>query len=60
MGVPKGKTSKSKVGSRRSHHSAKTRQGVKCDNCGELKLPHNVCPACGYYDKKQVIEAEEL
>lgn len=60
MAVPKGKTSKSKIGLRRSHHYAKNRKGVKCDNCGELKLPHNVCSACGHYDKKQVLEVEEL
>lgn len=27
----------------------------KCNNCGKTKLPHRVCPHCGYYKGKQVI-----
>ena len=26
-----------------------------CTNCGEQKLSHRVCKACGYYKNKQVI-----
>ena len=29
-----------------------------CPNCGEVKLPHRVCPSCGYYRKREVIETE--
>ena len=28
---------------------------VECDNCGELKLPHHICNACGFYNKKEVV-----
>jgi large subunit ribosomal protein L32 len=28
---------------------------TKCSNCGANKLPHNVCPVCGYYKWKQVV-----
>ncbi len=28
---------------------------VKCENCGEEKLAHRVCPKCGYYKWKQVV-----
>ncbi len=26
-----------------------------CPNCEEKKLPHRVCPSCGYYKGKQII-----
>ena len=30
-----------------------------CPNCLEAKLSHRVCPHCGYYKGKQVIEVPE-
>ena len=27
----------------------------KCKNCQSIKLAHRVCPACGYYNNKQVM-----
>jgi large subunit ribosomal protein L32 len=32
---------------------------VPCDNCGEYKVAHQVCPSCGYYGGREVIEQEE-
>ena len=32
---------------------------VECPNCHEMKLPHRICPECGYYDGKEVIKIEE-
>ena len=29
-----------------------------CPQCHEAKLPHRVCPNCGYYDGKDVVNAE--
>jgi len=55
MAVPKAKTSKSRIGMRRSHHALKTTAHVECKNCGELTRPHNVCPSCGHYDGREVI-----
>ncbi|MBU0626552.1 50S ribosomal protein L32 [Patescibacteria group bacterium] len=26
-----------------------------CKNCGAKKLPHHVCPVCGYYKGKQIV-----
>ncbi|MBR6801086.1 MAG: 50S ribosomal protein L32, partial [Eubacteriaceae bacterium] len=28
-------------------------------SCGEMKLPHRVCPVCGGYRGKQVLEMDE-
>ncbi|MCA1932751.1 MAG: 50S ribosomal protein L32 [Calditerrivibrio sp.] len=60
MPNPKGKSSRSKIGARRSHHRAIPQGYAKCDNCNELKLSHAVCPNCGYYAKKQVLEVKEI
>ena len=49
MGVPKSKITRSKRGLRRAHDGIISRQYGECSNCGELKLSHHVCGACGYY-----------
>jgi LSU ribosomal protein L32P len=41
---------------RRSHHALKPTGFQECSNCGELKLPHHVCSACGHYDGREVID----
>jgi large subunit ribosomal protein L32 len=59
MAVPKRKTSPSRRNMRRSHHRLKPEAQVECKNCGELKRPHHVCPACGHYDGRVVNKAKE-
>ncbi len=59
MAVPKRKTTPSRKGMRRSHHALKKSNMVECDNCGELKLPHHICPSCGFYNKKEVVSKTE-
>ncbi|MGH2195737.1 50S ribosomal protein L32, partial [Enterococcus faecalis] len=29
-----------------------------CSNCAEMKKSHHVCPACGHYDRKDVMSKE--
>ena len=61
MGVPKRKTSKSRQKMRRASNSVLTLpQLVNCSECDAPSLSHRVCPACGYYDGKQVINVEAL
>ncbi len=62
MAVPKRKTTPSRKGKRRSHHSLNEIISMECPNCGEFKRPHHICNSCGYYDGKEIInktEAEE-
>jgi large subunit ribosomal protein L32 len=33
---------------------------VECSSCGNKILPHRVCPKCGFYRGKQVINMEEM
>lgn len=56
MAVPKKKTSKSKRDMRRSHDGLKDFNGSVCTNCGATKRSHHVCPVCGWYDDKKIIE----
>ena len=60
MAVPKRKTSKSKRDMRRAHDAIRNLPALqKCANCGEMKQYHRVCPACGHYRGREVIEMEE-
>ena len=56
MPVPKTRTSKSKVRTRRANHSITAPGMSLCANCGTAKIPHCVCESCGHYKGKQVIE----
>ncbi len=58
MAVPKQKKSKSRRNMRRSHHALTATSSIECSNCGETKLPHHVCSACGHYDGREVIATE--
>ncbi len=59
MAVPKKKTSKSRRNMRRAHDAVKSVGHVECPNCGEPKLPHHVCGACGHYDGREVVAESE-
>ena len=55
MAVPKRKTTPSRRGMRRSHDALKVEAFHECPNCGELKRPHNLCPACGHYNGREIV-----
>ena len=58
MAVPKKKTTKSRRNMRRAHDALTASAYGECPNCGELKRPHHVCAACGYYDGREAVEVE--
>lgn len=61
MAVPKYKTSKAVTRRRRAINNRLTAGSlIECGSCGNLVLPHRVCPKCGFYRGKQVIELEEM
>jgi len=43
---------------RRSHHALSPASFQECPNCGELKLPHNLCSACGHYNGREIVSTE--
>ncbi len=51
MAVPKQRQNSSRRDRRRSHNISKIKVAdtQKCVSCGEQKLPHRVCDACGMY-----------
>jgi len=59
MGVPKRKTSRARRDNRRSHDHVHVPQTVLCGNCGEARLPHRVCPHCGFYNGEELIKPKE-
>lgn len=56
MAVPKRRTSKAKKRQRRSHIKLQAPGLVSCPNCGEAIRPHRVCPECGHYKGREVVE----
>ncbi len=58
MAVPKRKTTPSRRNNRRSHDFLSPFNLIECSNCGELKLSHHICPACGFYSKREVIKLD--
>lgn len=59
MAVPKRKTGRMKVRSRRSANWKLAKPAAStCSTCGQTKLPHRVCPNCGSYRNREVIDTE--
>ncbi|CAN5838066.1 50S ribosomal protein L32 [soil metagenome] len=59
MAVPRRKTSKTRKRKRRTHKNATAPTPVKCDKCLQPKLAHRICPHCGHYAGRHVIEVDE-
>ena len=60
MAVPKKKVSKARRDKRRSNVWKLQLPGFsKCTQCGELKMPHRVCPHCGYYKGKEIVKVAD-
>ena len=59
MAVQQNKVTRSRRNNRRSHDALKIGNSVECPHCGELKLPHHVCAACGHYRGREIISAKE-
>ncbi|NMB41603.1 MAG: 50S ribosomal protein L32 [Firmicutes bacterium] len=56
MAVPKRRTSKSKRNKRRANWKLVAPGFSECPQCHEVKLPHRVCPHCGYYKGRLAVD----
>ena len=56
MAHPKHKISKQRRDKRRSHHSLDVPHLATCSNCNATVVYHRVCPECGYYRGRLIIE----
>ncbi len=55
MANPKRRHSNTRTRLRRAHDFLKLQSLSNCPQCGAPRLPHRICPACGYYRGKQVV-----
>ena len=56
--LPKRKYAKARQGKRRSHLGFTLPSLDNCPQCHSPKLSHHVCPTCGTYAGREVIEIE--
>lgn len=57
--LPKRRVSSGRRDRRRAHDALKARNMVACSNCGEARLPHRVCPNCGHYRGREILEVAD-
>ncbi|MCK5305647.1 MAG: 50S ribosomal protein L32 [Candidatus Omnitrophica bacterium] len=56
MAVPKRRHSKARRDKKRTHKKLDIPSFAKCGHCGRAKKPHAICPYCGHYKGKKVLE----
>jgi len=56
--LPKRKYAKARQGKRRSHQGMDSPALDLCPQCHTPRLSHHVCPTCGTYAGREVIEPE--
>lgn len=59
MAVPRGKHTKRRRNNSRMHLFLKEPNFIVCSKCGAKTKPHIVCPSCGFYRGKEVINVLE-
>ncbi len=57
--LPKRKHSKGRRDRRRSQDALQALSLVQCSNCGEMRPLHTVCPNCGHYQGREVIDMQK-
>ena len=55
MGVPKRKTSKMRLRTRKAANRWHAQTLGKCGQCGSAVVSHRACASCGYYKGRQVL-----
>ncbi len=58
MAVPVRRTGKTRKNIRRGATKLEATNTFACPNCGAQIKPHKVCPHCGYYDGKKVMNVK--
>jgi large subunit ribosomal protein L32 len=56
--LPKQRITRARQGLRRQHIRLRAPHLMVCPQCREMKRQHHVCPSCGYYAGRQVVEIE--
>ena len=59
MAVPKKRQSSARRDRRRSHDALPAPRLNECPQCHSPRLPHRVCPTCGTYRGREVVNLDE-
>jgi large subunit ribosomal protein L32 len=59
MPNPKKRHSKARRNKRRANWRLEAPNLSLCPQCRQPKMPHRVCPTCGYYNDREVVPAAE-
>ena len=57
MAVPKRRSSNSRTNKRRAHKHLTPKSLTYCTKCSTAILPHVICPNCGTYMGRAMVEA---
>jgi large subunit ribosomal protein L32 len=55
MAVPKQKQARARTRKRRAQHKISAPRYNECPQCHSPRLPHRVCPECGFYAGNEVV-----
>jgi large subunit ribosomal protein L32 len=58
MPVPKKRVSRTRRDKRRTHKKLTPLNLTSCPQCSEPMMPHRICPSCGFYKDRTVVEHE--
>lgn len=58
MALPKKKMSRARSHKRRGQQKIKTSLLILCGKCRKMILPHRVCPYCGTYKGRLILDLE--
>lgn len=59
MAVPRNRHSTARKNSKRAHHAKTPVQTALCTNCGAQRKPHMICPSCGMYRGRVIVQTAE-
>ena len=59
MAEPKKRLTSTRSGKRRSHLALEVQSLSLCPKCKSKKLPHRICPNCGFYKGVDLLKLEE-
>jgi large subunit ribosomal protein L32 len=60
MPNPVKRHSRTRRNMRRAHDALTAVQTSACPNCTKPKMPHRLCPHCGFYKGREIIPASKL
>jgi len=60
MPLPKRRHSRARGRKRRTHWKLTAPNVGSCPNCNQPRLPHHICPHCGYYKGVKILDIKEV